>query len=45
MSLPQMVVGLDLKGSSTLANCQSATAFSDWSCDALGRLRIGDKVS
>ena len=41
---PQPAVRLHTKCSSTTATCQKTTAFSDWPCDALGRLHIGDKV-
>ena len=42
---PERAVRLHSKCSTLTAICREGTAFSDWPCDALGRLRIGDKIS
>ena len=38
------IFSYDSKCSTTMANRLHGTAFADWPSDALGRLRIGDKI-
>ena len=31
-------------GKGLMASCRKGTAFTNWPCDELGRLRLGDKI-